>query len=40
MGAVENFQQFLDGHGLVIRICNGAVTICDGNCMECEEEEE
>ena len=34
----NEFQDFLDKHGLVIRICDGAVTICDGKCEECEDE--
>lgn len=31
--------EFMKEHGLVMRICDGAVTICDGNCENCEEEE-
>ena len=30
-------EDWLNKHDLVIRICNGAVTFCDGNCEECDD---
>lgn len=35
-----NIHEFLQEHGLVVRICDGAVTICDGDCENCEGEED
>lgn len=38
--AQKSMQEFLNQNNLVMRICNGAVTFCDGNCANCEEDEE
>jgi len=35
----NRFNEWLNQNGLVIRICEGAITICDGDCEHCGEEE-
>lgn len=37
--AKDNFAKWLSDNGLVVRICDGAITICDGNCENCEEDD-
>ena len=27
---------WMNANGLVVRICDGAITICDGDCENCE----
>lgn len=36
----KSMGDFLEENGLVIRICDGAITICDGDCEHCGEDEE
>ena len=39
--ANENgLKDFLEQHGLVMRVCDGAITFCDGDCENCGEEDE
>lgn len=33
-------MDWLQENGLVIRICDGAITICDGDCENCGEDED
>ena len=37
--AKNPLQDFMERHGLVLRICDGAITFCDGNCEKCGEED-
>lgn len=32
-------QEFLNRNNLVVRICGGAVTFCDGDCENCSDED-
>ena len=34
----NGLAQFMEEHGLVLRICDGAITFCDGDCKNCAEE--
>lgn len=36
----QRMQAFLERNGLVVRICDGAITFCDGDCEHCEDNEE
>ena len=36
----KSMGDFLEEKGLMIRICNGAITFCDGDCENCGEEDE
>lgn len=36
----NGLEAFLQERGLVVRICDGAITICDGDCENCENCEE
>ena len=36
----NKLTDFMEEHGLVLRICDGAVTFCDGDCENCENEDE
>lgn len=36
----NGFEAFLQERGLVVRICDGALTICDGDCENCGEEDD
>lgn len=36
----NTMSDWLNENGLVIRICNGAVTICDGDCDNCNDGDE
>ena len=31
----NGLAEFMEEHGLVLRICDGAITICDGDCEHC-----
>jgi hypothetical protein len=35
-----SFDEWLQENGLVVRVCDGAITICDGDCENCGEEED
>lgn len=37
MNTKNALNDWLDAHNLTIRICNGAVTFCDGDCENCED---
>lgn len=37
MDAKNEINNWLDAHNLTIRICNGAVTFCNGDCDSCED---
>ena len=39
MANENTMKAWLEENGLVIRICDGAITICDGGCANCGEEE-
>lgn len=36
----NKFTEWMQANGLVLRICDGAITICDGDCEHCGEEDE
>lgn len=36
----NELAEYMERHGLVLRICDGAVTFCDGNCENCEDDYE
>lgn len=36
----NGMRDWLEENGLVIRICEGAITICDGDCDNCVDDEE
>ena len=36
----NELSEYMERHGLVVRICNGAVTFCDGDCDNCEDEDD
>lgn len=39
--ANENpLQEFLQDTGLVLRLCGGAITLCDGDCENCDWEDD
>ena len=38
--AQKQMQDFMERHRLVLRVCNGAITFCDGNCENCGEDED
>lgn len=40
MANENGLHDFLEEHGLVVRICDGAITFCDGDCENCWEENE
>lgn len=40
MGSENTFAGWMQENGLVLRICNGAITICDGDCDNCEDYED
>lgn len=40
MASENGLKDFLEERGLVLRICDGAITICDGDCENCGEDEE
>ena len=37
---MNDLQKWLEDNGLIACICNGTVTICDGDCENCEDSEE
>ncbi len=40
MANENGLTEFMEEHGLVLRICDGSITFCDGDCEHCEAEEE
>ena len=33
-------QEFMQDNGLVLRLCDGAITFCDGDCENCNWEDD
>ena len=33
---MSDIKDWLSENGLIATVCNGMVTICDGNCEDCE----
>ena len=40
MANENTMKDWLQANGLTITICEGAITICDGDCENCGEEED
>lgn len=36
----NKMADWLEENGLVVRICDGTITICDGDCENCGDDEE
>jgi hypothetical protein len=36
----NTMKDWMEANGLIITVCEGAVTICDGDCENCGSEDE